>query len=79
MTDIYVRNLDNAQPVVWKPKINLCPQDCGGVEYDTINYVPHCPTCDKEFEHSFITNYCPNCGTKLWGQYKAPIILEEDK
>ena len=79
MIEIYIRDLNNAQPVVWKPEIDLCPPDCGGAEYDTITYAPHCPTCDKKFEYPFITNYCPDCGTKLWGQYKAPIILEENK
>lgn len=77
MSDVYVKYLDNAKLVIWKPEIDLCPPDCGGEEYDTIDYAPHCPMCDKKFEYPSITNYCPDCGTKLWGKYKAPIIKDK--
>ena len=72
-----VKDLNGAQPVVWKPVIDYAAPDCGGADCDEIDYVPCCPTCGKVFRGMIgITNYCPECGTKLWKNYFKPDIMD---
>lgn len=74
---MYVRDLNGAKPIEFKTKINCCPPDCGGEDFDEIEYVPVCPNCNKEFDYP-IPNYCPNCGQKLYGKVKYPRLIEDD-
>lgn len=69
---------DGAEPVIWKPVIEYVALDCGGRDFDEIDYKPFCPKCGKELD-LFISNYCPNCGTKLWKHYRWPSVVEERK
>ncbi len=71
---MYVNDLNGAKPVVWKPEITLCPPDCGGKDYDEIDYEAHCPECDRAFTPTDRFNFCPTCGTKIWLNVTAPVI-----
>lgn len=81
MGDIYVRDLDDAKPVIFKPCYDLCPNDCGGKDFDEAEYKPHCPTCDKMLDDlllSDLKHYCSYCGTKIWKHYKYPHLMMPD-
>ena len=80
MNKFYTSTLNGAKPVIFKPHYDLCPNDCGGEDFDTVEYEAHCPTCDKQFsdDELFAINYCSNCGTKLWKHYKYPQLIEKD-
>lgn len=71
---MYVNDLDGAKLVVWKPKMIYCPPDCGGKDYDEIDYEAHCPECDRAFTSTDGFNFYPTCGTKIWLNVTAPVI-----
>ena len=72
---MYVNDLDGAKPVVFKPIVNMCPNDCGGDMYDEIEYAPFCPSCDAEYHNLSHDAYCRFCGTKLYWNVKWPDFL----
>ena len=76
---MYVNDLNGAMLVTWKTKITFCPPDCGGEEFDEIDYEAHCPVCDRTFVSTDKFNFCPTCGTKIWLNVEAPIIQTENE
>ncbi len=66
--------LNGAKVPIFKCKIKLAAPDCGGEDYDEIEYAPFCPKCDYEFEDFSHYNFCPNCGTKMWWGVTYPDI-----
>ncbi|MBQ6319548.1 MAG: hypothetical protein IJI23_07205 [Lachnospiraceae bacterium] len=71
---MYISELDGAKLVVWKPKTIFCPPDCGGEEFDKVDYEAHCPECDRAFTSTDNFKFCPNCGTKIWLEVSAPVV-----
>lgn len=71
---VRIAELKGALPVSWKYRIEICPPDCGGPDFDEIEYQAECPKCSRELDNA--TNYCPNCGQKLWWHVTEPEILE---
>lgn len=75
MGDIYVRDLDGAKPVIFKPYY-----ECSGEDFDEVEYKPHCPTCDKMLDNWFLSDdlehYCSRCGTKIWKHYEYPQLFK---
>lgn len=71
-----VKDLNGAEPIGWKTRIDRCPPDCGGADYDEIEYVPVCPSCGYEFSYIDHDNFCRNCGQKLWWKVERPVVLD---
>lgn len=70
-----LKDLEGAEVAIWKPVIKYAAPDCGGKDFDEIDYKPFCPKCGKKLD--LFSNYCPDCGTKLWKHYKWPSVVEE--
>ena len=79
LEDVYLSHLKGALPVTWKYEIDICPPDCGGADFDEIEYAPHCPKCEEELETIPRYNFCPRCGQKLWWHVKYPRILDSEE
>lgn len=74
---MYVRDLNNGKPVIFKAVIDECPPDCGGADEDEIEYAAFCPNCDRQFAHLDQDNYCRNCGTRLYWSVRWPCFDDE--
>ena len=68
---MYVRDLKGGKPPVFKTIKHLCAPDCGGEDYDEIEYAPFCSECDKHF-YSCGDKFCSNCGTKIFWDVTWP-------
>lgn len=71
---MYITDLNGGKPVIFKTVIKCCPPDCGGKEYDEIEYAPFCPVCGRNFNNSSHDKFCRDCGTKLYWPVKWPIM-----
>lgn len=70
---MYVRDLAGGKPPIFKTVIRLCAPDCGGAEYDEIEYAPFCPECNRQFGWSYGNDkFCRDCGTKIFWDVKWP-------
>jgi len=76
---MYVSDLNGGRPIEFTTMIEPCPPDCGGEEYDEIEYVALCPFCHTPLEERIgRPKYCPECGTKLYWEVKWPVFKEEN-
>lgn len=53
------------KPTYTREKTYLCPNDCGGEDFDEWGEVPHCPDCGHKFNDLDSPNFCPDCGFPL--------------
>ena len=74
---MYISNLDGGKPVIFKPVYSLNPPDCGGKDYDEVDYAPFCPECGRRFYSLEYDKYCRDCGTKLYWKVKWPKFLKD--
>lgn len=70
---MYVRDLNDGKPIIFKTVIKYCPPDYGGEEDDEIEYAAFCPVCNRNLD-SGRDKFCRDCGTKLYWPARWPII-----
>lgn len=70
---MYVRDLDDGKPIIFKPVVSYCSPDCGGAYEDEIEYAAFCPVCDRKFDTGR-DKFCRDCGTKLYWPARWPVI-----
>ena len=72
-----ISKLNGAIPIAFKLVILKCPQDCGGADFDEIDYVPICPSCNRRFGALERDERCKVCGQKLYWDVESPKIIDK--